>query len=77
MELLERLYPVSVFLLCVLWTIASVSLFIFIQKMMEDYDDLLTYWKEKKFAVILHIISIVVPIMHTCIHLFLYYYKAS
>lgn len=76
MELIEHLYPVSVFLLCVLWTIASVSIFIFIQKMVDEYDDAIAFWEENKFAVILHIISIVIPIMHTCLHLFLYY-KAS
>lgn len=76
MEILERLYPVSIFLLCLLWTLATISLSIFIVKMTEDYDDIKTYWKEQRFAVILHLISIVLPIMHTCLHLFIYY-KAS
>lgn len=73
MELLERLYPVSVFLLWVFWIVATVSISIFIVEITEDYDDVQTYWKENRFAVILHIISIVLPIMHTCLHLFLYY----
>lgn len=76
MEILERLYPVSVFLLCVLWTLATISISIFLVKVVEDYDDVLTYWEKKRFAVILHILSIIIPIMHTCLHLFLYY-KAS
>ena len=76
MEILEHLYPVSVFLLCLFWVGAIISLLVFGTKMTYDYDDVPTYWKEKRFAVILHIISIVIPIMHTCLHLFLYY-KAS
>lgn len=76
MEILERLYPVSVFLLVLFWLVATISISIFLVKVVEDYDDVQTYWEEKRFAVILHILSIVIPTIHTCIHLFIYY-KAS